>query len=110
MHGTSIAKGRSAPCDVEACNNTMKLGTREAIVSPAIFAAILLMLVSFDERVRDRFGNLVMSGSGLEPLGDRIADLGDALVSAMRYQSIENAPLLIFTAVGAVLVVAMFRS
>lgn len=87
----------------------MKLGTREAVLSPAIFAVILLALASFDERVRDRVGNLVASG-GIEPLGDRIADLGDALVIAMRHQSIENAPLLIFTAVGAVLVVAMFKS
>ncbi len=87
----------------------MKLGTREAVLSPAIFGLMLLALVSFDERVRERVGNLVASG-GIEPLGDRIADLGDALMTAMRYQSIENAPLLIFTAVGAVLVVAMFRS
>lgn len=88
----------------------MKLGTREAIVSPAIFAAILLMLVSFDERVRDRFGNLVSSGTGIDPLGDRLSDLGDALLSAMKYQSIENAPLLVFAAVGAMLTVFMFRT
>ena len=68
------------------------------------------MLVSFDERVRDRFGNLVASGSGIDPLGDRLSELGDALLSAMKYQSIENAPLLVFAAVGAVLTVFMFRA
>lgn len=87
----------------------MKLGIREFVVSPAIFAAILLMLASVDERVRDRFGNLI-TGDGLAPWGDRLADLGDAFVTAVRYQSLENAPLLIFTAVGAMLVVFMFRS
>ena len=87
----------------------MKLGFRELVVSPAIFAAILLTLVSVDDRVRDRFGNLV-SPDGLAPWGQRLSDLGDALMSAMRYQSLENAPLLVFTAVGATLVVFMFRS
>lgn len=88
----------------------MKLGFREVIVSPAIFVAILLTLVSVDERVRDRFGNLVSSADGLGPIGHRLSELGDAIVSAMRYQSLENAPLLIFTAVGATLVLFMFRS
>jgi hypothetical protein len=88
----------------------MKLGVREAIVSPAVFAGILLMLASVDDRVRERFGYVVSSGDGLAPWGDRLADLGDALMSAVRYQSIENAPLVIFASVGAVLVFFMFRS
>lgn len=88
----------------------MKLGAREALVSPAVFGVILLMLVSVDERVRDRFGNLLSGGDGLAPWGDRLADLGDALMSAVRYQSIENAPLLVFATVGVVLVIFMVRS
>lgn len=88
----------------------MKLGVREAIVSPAVFAGVLLMLVSVDERVRERFGSVVSSGDGLAPWGERLADLGDAVMSAVRYQSIENAPLVIFATVGAVLVLFMFRS
>lgn len=86
----------------------MKLGMRQAIVSPAIFATMLLMLVSFDDRVRDRFADLF--GAGVGPWGDRVADFGSALANAARYQSIENAPLLIFSVVGAVLVLFMFRS
>ena len=86
----------------------MKLGFRETIVSPAIFAGMLLMLVSFDERVRDRFNDLV--GGGVGPWGDRLADFASAIATAARYQSIENAPLLIFSVVGAVLVLFMFRS
>jgi hypothetical protein len=88
----------------------MKLGVREAIVSPAIFVGVLLMLASVDERVRERFGYVVSSGDGLAPWGDRLADLGAALMSAVRYQSIENAPLVIFASVGVVLVFFMFRS
>jgi len=88
----------------------MKLGVREAIVSPAVFAVILLMLVSVDERVRERFASVVSSGDGLAPWSERLGDLGEALLSAARYQSIENAPLVIFATVSAVLVLFMFRS
>lgn len=90
--------------------HAMKLGFRQTIASAAIFGAILLMLVSIDGRVRDRFGDLLSGGNGLSPLGARAADLGEALVSAARYQSIENAPLLVFAAVGGVLVLFMLRT
>lgn len=88
----------------------MKLGFRQAIVSAAVFGAVLLMLVSIDDRVRDRFGDLFSGGDGFSPWGDRAADLGQALVGAARYQSIENAPLLVFAAVGGVLVLFMLRT
>lgn len=90
--------------------HTMKLGVRETVVTPAVFAGILLMLASVDDRVRERFGSVVSSGDGLAPWGDRLADLGSALMSAVRYQSIENAPLVIFATVSVVLVIFMVRS
>jgi len=86
----------------------MKLGIRQGVASAAVFGAVLLMLVSIDERVRDRFSELV--GGGVSPWGDRASDLCTALVSAIRYQSLENAPLLVFAAVGAVLVAFMLRT
>jgi hypothetical protein len=86
----------------------MKLGFRQGVASAAVFGALLMMLVSIDDRVRDRFADL-MSG-GVSPWGDRASDLGGALMTAIRYQSIENAPLLVFAAVGAVLVAFMLRT
>lgn len=88
----------------------MKLGVREAIVSPAVFGVILLLLVSVDDRVKERFGSLMSGGDGIATWGDRLADFGHALLSAMRYQSIENAPLLVFATVGVVLVLFMVKS
>lgn len=88
----------------------MKLGAREAILSPVVFGVILLMLASVDERVKERFTSLVSGGDGLAPLGDRLADLGGALISAVRYQSIENAPLVVFATVGVMLVFLMVKS
>ena len=87
----------------------MKLGIRQGIASAAVFGAVVLMLISVDDRVRDRFSDLAGSG-GVTSLGDRASDLGGAVMSAIRYQSIENAPLLIFAAAGAVLVAFMLRT
>jgi hypothetical protein len=86
----------------------MKL--RQSMLSVGVFALVLGVLVIFDERVRDRFSLLVSSGGGLTPWGDRLSDLGGALASAVKYQSIENAPLLIFTTVGAMLFLFMVKT
>lgn len=86
----------------------MKLGIRQAVASAAVFGAVLLVLVMVDERVRERFDGVV--SGGVSPWGDRVSDLGGALMTSLRYQSIENAPLLVFAAVGAVLVAFMLRT
>lgn len=88
----------------------MKMGLRQWIVSTAIFLVVLIGLVSVDDRVRDRVNDLVSGGDTVTPWGDRVRDLGGALVAALRYQSIDNAPMLVFTAVGAVLFVFMLKS
>lgn len=88
----------------------IKLRLRHSILSGLVFGGVLLALVSVDARVRDRVSEVVSGGDGLTPWGDRVADLGSALMAAVRHQSIENAPLLVFTAVGAVLFVFMFRT
>jgi hypothetical protein len=83
---------------------------RQALASAAVFVAILAALVSVDDRVQDGFTELFGGGQGLSSSGDRVKDLTGALTSALRHQSIENAPLLIFAAVGAVLFVFMVRA
>lgn len=88
----------------------MKLGVRQSMASAAVFAVVLIALISVDERVRDRFESLFASGANVGPWSARAADLGNALVGAVRHQSIENAPLLIFAAVSAVLVLFMLRT
>lgn len=87
----------------------MKLAVRQSLASVAVFSAVLLMLVSVDDRVRDRFAELA-SGDGASSWTVRAGELTSALASAARHQSIENAPLLIFAVVGAVLVVFMVRA
>ena len=88
----------------------MKQGLRQSMFSICVFVLVLGGLVFVDARVRDRFTDLVAGGDGVSSIGDRATELGNALVSAARYQSIENAPLLIFATVGAVLFVFMVRT
>ena len=83
---------------------------RQSLLSAGVFALVVGALVIIDERVRGRFADLVSGGDGLTPLGDRASDLGGALVSAIRYQSIENAPLLIFAAIGGALFLFMVKT
>ena len=89
---------------------SMKLGIRQGVISAAVFAGVLLMLVSVDDRVRDRFSALMSGDHSLSPWGDRAGDLGAAMISAVRYQSLENAPLLVFAAAGAVLFAFMLKT
>jgi hypothetical protein len=88
----------------------IKLSVRQWTLSTLIFGGVLFALASVDARVRERVGEVVTGGDGLTPWGDRVSDLGGALFSAVRHQSIENAPLVVFAAVGAVLFVFMFRT
>jgi hypothetical protein len=88
----------------------MKVRIRQSLLSLGVLAIVLVGLVSVDERVRDRFSDLISSGNAVSPWGDRVGDFGSALVDAVQHQSIENAPLLVFATVGAVLFVFMFRS
>ncbi len=88
----------------------MKLRLRQAIASTAVFGAVLTVLVFIDDRVRERFGDLLSGGNGVSPLGDRVADLSGALAGAARTLSFENVPLLVFAFVGAVLVLFMLKT
>jgi hypothetical protein len=86
-----------------------KFGLQQALASSAVFGVVLVGLVSVDERVRERFNELV-SGNAVGSLGDRVSYLGDAMMTAARHQSIENAPLVVFATVGAVLFLFMVRT
>ena len=89
---------------------TAKLGIRDGAISGIVFAVVLFGLVSVDPRVHDRVTDLLSSGGGLTPWGDRFGDLLNALWAAARTQSIDNAPVLVFVTVGTVLTLFMVKS
>lgn len=88
----------------------LQLAKRQGALSAAVFGGIMFALVSVDARVRDHVSELVGSTTSVAPLTHRLADLGDALWTAAKYQSIENAPLVVFATVGIVLTVFMVKS
>ena len=88
----------------------LKVRFRQYALSIAVFAIVLGGLVSIDERVRDRFLAVLHGDDALTPWGDRLSDLGGALMTAVRTQSIENAPLIVFATAGGVLFLFMFRT
>lgn len=79
------------------------------MISLSGLVIVLGALTFVDPRVRDRFGAL-LSGEDGGTMAGRASELADALMTALRYQSIENAPLLIFATVGAILFVFMVRT
>jgi hypothetical protein len=88
---------------------TARLGMREGVVSAVVFSAVLFALVSVDPRVREHVSELYSSGS-VTPWGDRLGDLAGTLMAVVRDQSLDNAPLLVFATVGAMLTLFMFKS
>ena len=88
----------------------MKFGLRQTAISGGVFALLLLVLVSLDQRVRERATELVDGASSVSSWTDRVSMFTDTLTDAAKYQSIENAPMLIFATVGAVLFLFMVRT
>ena len=88
---------------------TRKLGLWDGAVSGGICVAVLIGLTFVDPRVHDALGDLFASGA-ISPFGDRLGDVANALWMAARQQSVDNAPLLVFTTVGSVLTLFMLRS
>jgi len=87
-----------------------KFGIKQGLVSAAVFAVLLMALVSVDDRVKDRFSELLAGNNSVSSWSSRASMLTDAIGSAARHQSIENAPLLIFATAGAVLFLFMVRT
>jgi hypothetical protein len=88
----------------------MKVNIKQSALSIGLFGLVLLALVSVDDRVRAQVGILVNGGDGMSSMTAQAVGLGDALIGAARYQSIEHAPLMVFAAVSAVLVLFMVRT
>lgn len=91
---------------------TVRRTLGEAVGSAFCFVAVLVALVSIDDRVRDRMA-LLFSGSAatqVSSFGHRLNQVADALAQAVADQSIAHAPMLIFTMVAVVLVIFMLRT
>lgn len=89
----------------------MVRGLREGIGSIVSVVIVLAVLVSMDPRVKTRVADLVHDPvEGGMTAGSRLGELAETLWLAARDQSVENAPMLVFAVVGAVLVLLMLRT
>jgi hypothetical protein len=88
---------------------TRSIGLRDGLLSACVFGVILFALVSFDPRVEAQMTDLVR-GASVMSWGDRLGDVGGALWLAARDHSIDNAPLLVFAAVGTLLTLFMLKT
>ena len=89
----------------------MSRGWREAIGSLLTVGIVLAVLVSMDSRVQTRFSDIISDPvEGGRTLGASLGEFVQALWLAARDQSLDNAPLLVFTLGGAILVLFMLRT
>jgi hypothetical protein len=90
----------------------MARGAKETIGSVLCALVILGVLVSVDPRVRMKASAILDDpmGGAVSPWGDKITDFGEAIVDALKAQSLENAPLLVFAVVGGMLFLFMLKT
>ena len=90
----------------------MRRAFGEALMSAGALAILLLVLVAVDDRVREQISLRVAVRSTVElaSAGERVRDLTTVIAEAVRDQSVEHAPLLIFTLSAFVLVMFMLRT
>jgi hypothetical protein len=88
-------------------------GISDTMISIGALGALLMTLVAVDDRVREQVSIRFSGGSASAQLGAagaHVRDLGAVVMDAVRDQSIEHAPLLIFVLAATVLVMFMLRT
>jgi hypothetical protein len=80
------------------------------IVSAGGLAVVLAGVLSVDPALRARFLDLARGEGHPKALWARATDVVEAVGSAVQYQSMDNAPLLVFAVAGVLLFAFMFRT
>lgn len=93
-------------------SRAMRRAFGEALMSAGVLAVLLLVLVAVDDRVREQIALRFSARPAVElaNVGERARDLTSVVMEAVRDQSIEHAPLLIFVLAATVLVMFMLRT
>ena len=86
----------------------------DALISVAALITLMVMLAAFDVRVREQISMRIGSGRAasaqVADAGVMIRDLTSVVTEAVRDQSIEHAPLVIFVLAATVLMLFMLRT
>jgi hypothetical protein len=84
-----------------------------ALTTAGGLCALLIGLAAIDDRVRDQIARAFTSRGPTDEiatLGSRLSDMALIAAQAVRDQSIEHAPLVIFALAAAILVLLMTRT
>ena len=87
----------------------MRPKAADVLMSVSALTVLFAALIALDERVRDQV-SIWASGVTVDGTSAGLSDIGSAVMTALREQSIEHAPLTIFVVVALVLVVFMLRT
>ena len=90
----------------------MSRAFREVLMSAGTVIILLLVLVAYDERVREQVSRRVVAHPSMElaSAGRQVRTFTNVIASAARDQGLGHAPLLIFTLAAGVLVLFMLRT
>jgi hypothetical protein len=84
---------------------------RDAVMSAVALAIILMVLVSFDSRVREQVALRLSSPSAaVSEASHGLKSLTGTVLDALRAQSLDRAPLLIFVFGAGMLLLFMLRT
>jgi hypothetical protein len=84
----------------------------DAVISATALLILVLMLISIDDRVRDRVSALWSppNSAAIAGASDQLGSLAGVVFDAVKDQSVAHAPLTIFALAATVLVVFMVRT
>jgi hypothetical protein len=83
---------------------------RQILLSLGGFGLLLAAVVAVDPRVREELDRLLWGGNGIASWDNRAIDFGYAVTNALKVQSIDNGPIMVFAIVGGVLFLLMLRA
>lgn len=89
----------------------MQRAFSDFLISAGALVALIVLLAAFDGRVREQISLRVSSPSTqVVGAGAALQNLASVVADAVRDQSIEHAPLVIFVLAGTVLILFMLRT
>lgn len=90
----------------------MPRAAREVLISVGTVALLVMILIAYDDRVRDLWSHRVVANPSMElsNAGQQVGNAMAFVAAAVRHQSLLHSPLLLFTVAAAALTVFMLRT
>ena len=83
---------------------------RQFLLSLGGFALLLAALVAVDSRVRDELNRMLWGDNGVASLDNRAIAMTNSFTETIKFQGIDNGPIMVFAVVGGVLFLLMLRA